>query len=174
MKSGGIGGGNTITGLHFEKKTYLSDLIKSLQGYSVDGDNVFFKKTEIGRLLKGYKIYKYLDKRGIKWNKYISCRLIPDDALLIDSLKTIFIIEKKFQKTEGSVDEKLQTCDFKKKQYTKLFDPLEIKVEYIYVLSDWFNDPAYADSKKYIADVGCKWFIETIPLSELGLTRVQE
>jgi hypothetical protein len=41
----------------------------------------------------------------------------------------------------GSVDEKLQTCDFKRKQYLKLVQPLGIKVEYVYVLNDWFKQP---------------------------------
>ena len=31
----------------------------------------------------------------------------------------------------GSVDEKLQTCDFKKKQYQKLLSQLNMEVQYI-------------------------------------------
>lgn len=34
------------------------------------------------------------------------------------------MIEYKFQKDAGSVDEKLQTCDLKKKQYKKLLSNL--------------------------------------------------
>jgi len=45
----------------------------------------------------------------------------------------------KFQKVAGSVDEKLQTCGFKKRQYTELLKPLDINVEYIYILNDWFQ-----------------------------------
>ena len=47
---------------------------------------------------------------------------------------TLFIIEMKFQEVAGSVDEKLQTCDFKKKQYKRLMAPLNIEVEYVYIL----------------------------------------
>jgi hypothetical protein len=83
--------------------------------------------------------------------------------------KTIYIIEKKFQAGSGSVDEKLQTCDFKKKQYIKLFKPLNIKVEYYYVLNDWFRKPEYNDVFEYIESVGCKYFIEELPLEEVGL-----
>jgi hypothetical protein len=46
----------------------------------------------------------------------------------------MYIIEIKYQETAGSVDEKLQTCDFKKKQYERLLRPLKLIVEYCYVL----------------------------------------
>ena len=45
----------------------------------------------------------------------------------------------KYQEVTGSVDEKLQTCDFKKKQYKKLMAPFNIEVEYIYILSPDFE-----------------------------------
>ena len=44
--------------------------------------------------------------------------------------ETLFIIEVKYQQLAGSVDEKLQTCDFKRKQYLKLVNYLGLKVEY--------------------------------------------
>ncbi|KJJ23157.1 hypothetical protein HMPREF3156_00065 [Neisseria sp. HMSC06F02] len=47
-------------------------------------------------------------------------RLLSDNGLFIIIRDTLFIIEIKFQQTPSSVDEKLQTCDFKRKQYTKL------------------------------------------------------
>ncbi|MDR1429012.1 MAG: hypothetical protein LBI85_01870 [Spirochaetaceae bacterium] len=37
----------------------------------------------------------------------------------------------------GFVDEKLQTCDFKRKQYLKLVQSLELKVEYVYAWLGW-------------------------------------
>ena len=74
----------------------------------------------------------------------------------------MYIIEMKYQSQSGSVDEKLQTCDFKKKQYEKLLKPLSIKVEYYYFLNDWFNQDKYKDVFDYIKKVGCKYFIENI------------
>jgi len=71
--------------------------------------------------------------------------LLPDDALLVIVRETLFIIEVKYQQVEGSVDEKLQTCDFKCKQYLKLVGSLGLKVEYVYVLNDWFRNPRYKD-----------------------------
>lgn len=75
----------------------------------------------------------------------------------------------KFQRVAGSVDEKLQTCDFKKKQYKKLFSALNYEVEYIYILSDWFRKEEYKDTRDYIISVGCKLYFEYLPLNEIGL-----
>ena len=69
----------------------------------------------------------------------------------------------------GSVDEKLQTCNFKKKQYKKLFSRLNIEVEYMYLLSDWFLHKSYKDVLDYIISVGCSYYFEYIPLDKLGL-----
>ena len=75
----------------------------------------------------------------------------------------------KFQKVAGSVDEKLQTCDFKRKQYAKLMAPLNTEVEYIYILSEWFNKPPYKDVLDYIISVGCQYYFKYLPLQKLGL-----
>ncbi len=81
----------------------------------------------------------------------------------------MFIIECKFQKKPGSVDEKLQTCDFKKQQYQKLLAQLNIEAEYIYLLSDWFKQKKYKDVLDYIISVRCSYYFEYIPLHKLGL-----
>ena len=67
------------------------------------------------------------------------------------------------------MDEKLQTCDFKKKIFAKLIEPLNLKIEYYYLLNDWFGKPEYHDVFAYIKEVKCNYFIEFIHLSELGL-----
>ena len=72
----------------------------------------------------------------IDWRRIISKKLWPEDALLMIIRETLFIIEVKYQQVKGSVDEKLQTCDFKRKRYLKLVMSLELKVEYVYVVSD--------------------------------------
>ena len=69
----------------------------------------------------------------------------------------------------GSVDEKLQTCDFKRKQYQKLMAQLNIDVEYIYLLSEWFKDPKYKDVLDYIISMRCHYYFEYMPLTKLGL-----
>lgn len=63
----------------------------------------------------------------------VSKKLLPDEAFINNITRTIYIIEKKFQHRAGSVDEKLQTCDFKLKQYKKLANLVGFDVEYIYI-----------------------------------------
>ena len=81
----------------------------------------------------------------------------------------MFIIEVKSQVVAGSVDEKLQTCDFKKKQYQKLLSKLNIEVEYVYILSEWFRNKRYKDVLDYIQSVRCQYYFNYIPLQKLGL-----
>lgn len=100
---------------------------------------------------------------------FIFKRLLPDDSIYVIINNTFYIIEGKFQKVAGSVDEKLQTCDFKKKQYKKIFSRLNIEVQYIYLLSDWFLKSEYKDVLDYIISVGCEYYFNYIPLQKLGL-----
>ncbi|WP_317238903.1 PD-(D/E)XK nuclease superfamily protein [Myroides odoratimimus] len=114
---------------------------------------------------------EFLLPRGIDFTTIISKKLLPDSAIYVEhkDVSTMFIIEKKYQGGSGSVDEKLQTCDFKKKQYEKLLRPLGIEVEYIYLLNDWFDQPMYTDVFEYIKSVGCDYYINEIPLTRLKL-----
>lgn len=106
---------------------------------------------------------------GIDWKSLVSKRLLPDDSIFVIIANTLFVIECKFQRVAGSVDEKLQTCDFKKKQYQKLLSRANIEVEYIYLLGDWFRKPEYKDVLDYIHSVHCHYFFEYIPLAKIGL-----
>lgn len=169
MIFGGKGGGNTKTGLVFEGKTDLSEFLNSQKGYKVIDGNVYFNNELVGRIFKKYEFYKFIDELKIDWKSIISKRLLPDDSIFVIIANTLFIIECKFQQVAGSVDEKLQTCDFKRKQYQKLLAPANIEVEYIYLLSDWFRKPQYKDVLDYIHSVHCYYFFEYIPLVKLGL-----
>lgn len=51
----------------------------------------------------------------------------------------------------------------------RLFAPLNYEVEYIYILSEWFNTPAYKDVLTYITSVGCHYYFGYLPLQKLGL-----
>jgi len=175
MVKDGKGGANTLTGLEFEKKVDLLSLLKTIEGYSVrefskkTGSEVYFNDKLIARTFKKHDFYRYLKENGVDWKKIISKRLLPDDALLVIESKTLFIIEVKFQQRMGSVDEKLQTGDFKRKQYLKLVQSLGLKVKYVYVLNDWFKNPAYKDVLDYINSVDCYYRFKEIPLAWLGL-----
>lgn len=115
------------------------------------------------------EFFCFLDDIGVEWKSILSRKLLLDDALLVIVREVLFIIEVKFQRVEGSVDEKLQTCDFKRKQYAKLVKSLGLKVEYVYVLNDWFKNPRYKDVLDYIDSVNCHYRFNSIPLAWLGL-----
>lgn len=165
----GKGGGSTVTGLNFEKRRDVLSVLNKAKGYSVKRNVIYYMGKEVARSYKKQSLYRYLESQGVDWKKYISKRLLPDEALYVIVNNTLFIIEMKFQKVAGSVDEKLQTCDFKKKQYKKLMAPLNIEVEYIYILNDWFKHPTYKDTLDYVISVGCQYYFEYLPLQKLGL-----
>lgn len=169
MIENGIGGGSTITGLNFEKECDILELLKKQKGYSIAGSSVFYEGKEVAQSYRKNSLYGFLESKGVDYKRYISKKLLPDEALYVIINNTLFIIEMKFQKVAGSVDEKLQTCDFKRKQYAKLMAPLNIEVEYIYILSEWFMVPAYKDVLDYVISVGCQYYFKYLPLQKLGL-----
>ena len=169
MKEKGFGGGNTITGLNFEKRQDILSLLDKTKGYSVKDNTIYYLGKEVAQSYKKHGLYKFLKGRGVDWRKFVSKRLVPDEALYVIVNNTLFIIEMKFQKVSGSVDEKLQTCDFKKKQYQKLMAPLNIEVQYIYILNDWFRKKEYKDTLDYVISVGCQYYFNYLPLQKLGL-----
>jgi len=175
MKTGGVGGANTLTGLNFENKVDFQKLLAEIPGYSLTkipnmaGIGVFFEGKLVARCFRKHDFYKFLDESNVNWQKVLSKKLLPDDAMLVIVRETLFIIEVKYQQVAGSVDEKLQTCDFKRKQYLKLVAPLGLKVEYVYVLNDWFKKPEYKDVLDYIHSVNCHYKFNELPLAWLGL-----
>jgi hypothetical protein len=174
MIEGGKGGTRTQTGLRFEERVDLKQVFEQIEGYEVKANKLFFKGEEVAQFYQKYKLYKeLLEPAGVEWKKIIKKRLLPDEALLVLKTKTLFIIEIKFQKTAGSVDEKLQTCDFKRKQYVKLAKELGLQVEYMYILNDWFDNESYEDTLDYIKSVGCEYHFNEIPLETLGLPSVE-
>ena len=175
MKTDGLGDANTLTGLMFERNVDFQKLIGSIPGYSVRKDHdkagmgVFFKDKLVARCFRKPDFYDFLSESGIDWKQVVSKRLLPDDALLVIVHETLFIIEVKHQQVAEYVYRKLQTCDFKRKQYLKLVAPLGLRVEYVYVLNDWFRKPRYKDVLDYIHSVNCHYKFNELPLSWLGL-----
>ena len=169
MKKKGFGGGNTITGLKFERGKDILSILNDAEGYSVKGNIIFYLNKEAARSYRKYGLYKYLESQNIDYKKIISKKLLPDEALYVIVNNTLFVIEMKYQEVAGSVDEKLQTCDFKKKQYKKLMAPLNIEVEYIYILDDWFRKPEYKDVLDYVISMDCQYYFQYLPLQKLGL-----
>ncbi len=165
----GGGAQTNLNGLKFEQDTSLEKaLLKN--GFEVTSSVVSKDGKVFGLSLPKNKLYTIFEHlMGYGYLDFISKKLLPDDAFYNFSKSTIYIIEKKFQHGPGSVDEKLQTCDFKLQEYKKMFSPINIEVKYYYVLNDWFKKKQYDDVKSYILEKNCEYFFNEIPLSKLGL-----
>jgi hypothetical protein len=167
---GGKGGAKTRSGLLFEGQRNLAVALSALPNYAVQGNKILHNGEEVGFLLKKKQLYReFLVPNKVPVDMLLSRGLEPDHAVIVPNKKQVTILEIKYQNTEGSVDEKLQTCDFKIRQYRKLFDPLGYKVHYAYVLGDWFLQPRYKDVLNYITMVGCEYYFGEVPLKALGL-----
>ena len=109
-----VGGGakTNLNGLSFEGRTDLREAIRKHPDYSLGANEEVLKKGKVvGYYYEKHGLYKkLLEPRGINYETVLSKKLLPDGALLVRN--TLYIIEKKYQEGSGSVDEKLQTCDF--------------------------------------------------------------
>lgn len=164
-------GWNTKTWLHFEERIDFITLIKQMKNYEVKNNfEIFYLWKKVAEAFKKNDLYKhFLIPKWVDYKKFISSQLLPDNAIYVIINNTMFIVEIKFQKIWWSVDEKLQTCWFKKAQYSRLLNPIWIKVEYCYVLSNWFKGKKYEDTLNYIQAQKCNFFFETLPLDYLWL-----
>ena len=174
MKKDGLGGNRTKSGLYFEKSTDLKNAFNRLDGFCSLENKIYYKNQLVGEIFQKHQIYEILCKRlKIDWKKKISAKLLPDDVFFDLNSKILTIIEKKFQNVEGSVYEKIQTCDFKIKQYRKLFAEQKITIQYYYLLNDWFRQAKFKDIFTYIRDSGCDYYFNEIPIDKLIINQLQ-
>ena len=146
-----MGGGNAVqTGKAFELKTDL--------GLKID--------SEFCRVVHQNEFYKYFD---IDWKQFLSKKILPDEVVINHLNDTIYVIEKKFQSSNGSNDEKLLGCEFRKLKYEKMLESTGYKVEMLYLCNDWFKKPCYKDTFDFMSEKGVKHFFNEIPLSALGI-----
>ncbi len=176
-----VGGGSktNLNGLRFEGRTDLLESLSLDTSFKLEEDDIkgtsksckIFKDDKyIGHYYEKHSFYnQYLELNDVDWKKLISKKYLPDSVFVNKNNNTVYIIEKKFQEGSGSVDEKLQTCDFKKKIYERLLKTLNVRVKFYYILNDWFTKDEYSDVFGYIDEVGCKKFINFIPFEELGI-----
>ena len=156
-KGTGAGGANTNkNGLKFEEVADLKDRYESIIRRKI-GSEVKFK-GHLSTFIEVSKsaLHKYMEKIGEKnmiLKPAAGCKK-PDEAYIDLEKKNIFIIEKKFQQTSGSADEKLQTGYFKQLHYKELFP--NFNIYYMYCLSDWFKREDSA--LKYLKDGGIPVF----------------
>lgn len=167
------GGGNKTNqhGLLFERETSLNDSLINA-GYTIEDKEVYDKNhNKIGLSMKQHSFYNFLEENNIDYTNYNSKKWLPDEAFINFENNTLYIVEKKYQETSGSVDEKLPNCHFKRREYLKLVRPLGYKVTYIYVFNDWYKHPQYKDILEYIEDMGCEYYFNEIPFESIGLKK---
>ena len=153
------GGSSTnLSGLSFEDEVFSK----------LDID--FILENEI-ELYPKHSLYRWLNEidSTINIKEIVSKKLLPDNAFYSARHNVLHIIEVKNQLRSGSVDEKIQTCGFKLRQYNKIlsyFIP-NIKIKFSYILSDWFKRDEYLDSLEYIEECNCNFYFNSIPKEEL-------
>lgn len=146
----GTGAGGKLTnknGLSYEN---LTNILQYFNIYkTINNKKIIYHIIDINN-----KKYIYLQKRNLEiflnkdFNK-LEKSLYPDEAFIDMENKKIFILEKKFQQTNGSVDEKIQTGVFKKEFYEELYP--NYKIYYAYVLSDWFKNQKYLPEFRFLS-----------------------
>jgi hypothetical protein len=157
----GTGAGGSMTtknGSKFEKFTSIEPTLeknnftkvifnkKSKDGYYYEYENentkiLYFKQNGLHKYMK--------DKFDIDIYRK------PDEAYLIydknKSIYTLKILEKKNQNTEGSVEDKLKTGNFSKREYEKMLisSKQPFNVEYAFVVSKFLHDKLSSNNTKY-------------------------
>ena len=101
------------------------------------GNGTKFKRQFKHGVQKYFEIYHTFDSKS-PYKK-----LQPDECFLDEENKRLFVLEKKAQSQNGSVDEQLQTGPFKFFKYKKLYPGYEVR--YALVLNKWF----YENRSKY-------------------------
>lgn len=152
----GIGGANTHTGALFEIRT---DLKTNLEKANIDLSKVTFCcKYDFPRLMK---------EHGFDMTEIFGKRYLPDEGFIYKN--HLYIIEKKYQQTEGSVDEKIQTGPYKKDIYDTCARLLGLNgATYIYLLNgDGFNKPKYTIHQiPYLIKNGIPVYFDNFPIAE--------
>ncbi|MEK7627054.1 MAG: hypothetical protein AAB397_00525, partial [Patescibacteria group bacterium] len=74
---------NTITGLNFEKKRDILEILKKAKDYTIKDGVIYYQNKEVARSYRKQSLYKLLTGKGVDWRKYISKRLFPDEALYV-------------------------------------------------------------------------------------------
>lgn len=149
IRNNGTGAGGAQTtknGNNYEELTDFENLIKddypikSIQfGNGKNSKYAMFVINNINfELVKQNGMNARLYK---EFNQEYNKNLKPDECIIDTTRKILFILEKKFQQCDGSVDEKIQTGYMKRKIYKKLYP--NYNIEYMYVLSDWFKQKKY-------------------------------
>ena len=140
----GAGGANTnATGIAFEHMTEPQDFYEVVKKCQYHEEIRFFNCEKIYIYTKQWGFSKYMGENIDKTIDALHGAKNPDEVYIDEQEKIVFIIEKKFQQTSGSIAEKLQTYSSKIKNYKKRIPGY--KIVYIYCLSEWFKNNCKAE-----------------------------
>lgn len=157
MIAGGTGGANTQTGKIFEIKT---DLLTALTKANYNVKNFIF--------IQQRKFPKYLkDNFNFDMREEFGKEFWPDEAVIYNN--QLFIIEKKQQTSNGTVDEKIQTGPYKLFIYKKCAEIMNLQdAKYIYLLSKDFNTNKYTKHQiPYLNSHNIPVYFEELPLEKI-------
>lgn len=152
-KGHGAGCKNTnINGKTFEDKTSIEDKL-----YKNNFVKILINSNKFGYYLQ-YKNIIYLTQSGFKlYIKQIFNIPIyrePDEVFLIkkDNIYYIKILEKKNQNVSGSVEDKLKTGEFNRREYIKMTEHNNYNfiIEYAFCVSIYLQIKLNSNKLKYI------------------------
>ena len=121
---------------------------------------------------------KVFDRLGVDMRLTTGIARKPDDFFLNFNDGVLYIIEKKNQRTEGSVDEKIEAGPMRRVEYREAVNSMyqnelcdkKIGVAIAYVLSDHFAAPKYDFILRMLwQEYGIPCGINEFPLSFVGL-----
>ena len=145
-----------INGLSFENRTSIENTLIEKKF-----KNILMNKNKYGYYYEhtnDLRTIIYLKQSGFKsyFKKQFNIDIYkqPDEAFIIFSNNKyhIKILEKKNQNVEGSVEDKLKTGQFNRREYEKMFEKTGIKfnVSYAFCISKFLQDKLQSiESNKY-------------------------
>ena len=139
-KGTGAGGSNTNkNGLEYENQKDLSTEYDVIEKKSTH-EKIVFKRYPDKTFITGRKsqFMKYLSNEENKDIPKCHGTKEPDCWFISENSNTIYIVELKFQQGGGSVCEKIQTCNYKIRNFKDRYP--NKKIHYVYGLHEWFRD----------------------------------
>lgn len=148
------------------------------RGYICSKDDMynFMAQLYVEEHPEEYNLSEQVNRRSLRKRKshmktVLSKNFEPDLVFFDYENRTIVIVEMKTQSKDGSVDEKLETVDFKRRQYKRLAaDSSFSNVEFNWVLDSKFLEPKYDNVKSYLYARDSYFEVGQVSLALLGLT----
>lgn len=183
MKEKGTGGANTNkSGLPFEKDKAFSSYVSMLNGYRIElmenpkksataAYRVYREDKLIGKIVPKARFYEFLQDE-LKITITNSKKWQPDEAFIHYESMTVYIVEKKYQKGAGSVDEKILGFGNKRRLYQRLLDQVSptYSVNFVFIgNSEYWGNDKFKDSFEMLRRDGIKIMLDEYDMKYFGL-----